>query len=387
MQGRRVKMAEGRRLLLQGNEAVVEGALAAGMRFFAGYPITPSTEIAERCALRLPQVGGRFIQMEDELASMAAVIGASVVGVKAMTATSGPGFSLMQENIGYAALAEIPCVIVDVQRAGPSTGMPTSPSQGDYMQARWGTHGDHPIIVISPSSAQEAYFETIRAFTLSERLRVPVILLMDETVGHLREGVELLDASEAAASDRLARDDAEQAEKPYTVLPGEYVPRLSPFGHGALYNITGLIHDDRGFPTSSKEAADRLCRRIMEKIAMNAGEIERYESRHMEDAQVCVVSFGGTARAVQAAVDAARGDGIRVGLFRPITVWPFPEAALGRICGRVRDIVVAELNGGQMKMEVERVAAGRCRVHHLGRVNGAILTPGEILAAIREVAG
>jgi 2-oxoglutarate ferredoxin oxidoreductase subunit alpha len=216
---------------------------------------------------------------------------------------------------------------------------------------------------------------------------VPVILLMDETVGHLREGVELLDASEAAASDRLARDDVEQAEKPYAVLPGEYAPRLSPFGHGAPYNITGLIHDDRGFPTSSKEAADRLCRRSMKKIAMNAGEIERCESRHMEDAQVCVVSFGGTARAVQAAVDAARGDGIRVGLFRPITVWPFPEAALGRICGRVRDIVVAELNGGQMKMEAERVAAGRCRVHHLGRVNGAILTPGEILAAIREVAG
>ena len=231
-----------RRVLLQGNEAVVEGALAAGMRFFAGYPITPSTEIAERCALRLPQEGGRFIQMEDELASLAAVIGASVVGVKAMTATSGPGFSLMQENIGYAALAEIPCMIVDVQRAGPSTGRPTSPSQGDYMQARWGTHGDHPVIAISPSSVQEAYHETIRAFNLSERLRVPVILLMDETVGHMREGVDLSNPVEVL--NRLTRDDPEQAKMPYDIVPGEFAPRMTPFGQGVCYNITGLLHDE-----------------------------------------------------------------------------------------------------------------------------------------------
>ena len=218
-------MSDRRRALLQGNEAVVEGALAAGMRFFAGYPITPSTEIAEGCAKLLPKYGGKFIQMEDELASIAAVIGASVTGVKAMTATSGPGFSLKQENIGYAALAEIPCVIVDVQRAGPSTGMPTSPSQGDYMQARWGTHGDHPVIVISPSSVQEAYLETIRAFNLSERLRVPVILLMEETVGHLREGVELLDAGDVEVFDRLTGDDAEPAGGPCDIAPGEYVSR------------------------------------------------------------------------------------------------------------------------------------------------------------------
>lgn len=380
-------MAERRRALLQGNEAVVEGALAAGMRFFAGYPITPSTEIAERCAVRLPQEGGRFIQMEDELASMAAVIGASVVGVKAMTATSGPGFSLMQENIGYAALAEIPCVIVDVQRAGPSTGMPTSPSQGDYMQARWGTHGDHPVIAISPSSVQEAYLETIRAFNLSERLRVPVILLMEETVGHLREGVELLDAGDVEALDRLTEDDPELAERPYATHPGECAPRLAHFGQGVFYNITGLIHDERGFPSSSPEVADRLCRRIMEKIARNAGQIERCEILHMDDAQVCVVSFGGTARSAQAAVDVARRDGIRVGLFRPVTVWPFPRTALDGICGRVSDIIVAELNDGQMMLEVERVAAGRCRVRHLGKVNGTMLEPGEILRAIQEVAG
>ena len=378
-------MAERRRALLQGNEAVVEGALAAGMRFFAGYPITPSTEIAEHCALRLPQEGGRFIQMEDELASLAAVIGASVVGVKAMTATSGPGFSLMQENIGYAALAEIPCVIVDVQRTGPSTGQPTSPSQGDYMQARWGTHGDHPIITISPSSVQEAYNETIRAFNLSERLGVPVILLMDEIVGHMREGVDLQNADELVVLDRLTEDDPVQAGIPYDVAPGEFAPRMTPFGQGVFYNITGLFHDGRGFPTSSPEMIDHQCTRIMKKIAGSA-EVERYEALQMEDAEVCVVSFGGTARSVWAAVDAARRDGDRVGGFRPLTVWPFPEAALDGICSYVRDIIVAELNYGQMKLEVERIAAGRCRVHHIGKVNGTIIRPGEIYRAIQEVA-
>ena len=379
-------MTERRRALLQGNEAVAEGALAAGMRFFAGYPITPSTEIAERCALRLPQEGGRFIQMEDELASLAAVIGASVAGVKAMTATSGPGFSLMQENIGYAALAEIPCVIVDVQRAGPSTGHPTSPSQGDYMQARWGTHGDHPIIAISPSSVQEAYHETIRAFNLSEQLRVPVILLMDEIVGHMREGVELLNADEVTVLDRLTEDDPAQAGIPYDVVSGEFAPRMTPFGQSVFYNITGLFHDGRGFPTSSPEIADRQCTRIMKKIAASTA-VERYEALHMEDAALCVVSFGGTARSARAAVNAARGDGYRVGSFRPVTVWPFPEAALDGICNQVHDIIVAELNYGQMKLEVERVAAGRCRVHHIGRVNGTIIRPDEIYRAIQEVAG
>ena len=378
-------MAERRRALLQGNEAVVEGALVAGMRFFAGYPITPSTEIAERCALRLPQLGGKFIQMEDELASMAAVIGASVMGVKAMTATSGPGFSLKQENIGYAALAEVPCVIVDVQRAGPSTGLPTSPSQGDYMQARWGTHGDHPVIAVSPSSVQEAYNETIRCFNLSERYRVPVILLMDEIVGHMREGVELLGPNEVEILDRLVKDDPEQASMPYDIYPGELVPRITPFGNGVFYNITGLIHDNWGFPTSSPVKANRQCTRIVKKITANAHSIERYETERLEDAKTCVVSFGGTARSVQAAVDEARANDYRVGSFRPVTVWPFPDEALSAICDQVDDIIVAELNHGQMKLEVERVAAGRCRVHHIGKVNGTILKPSEIYRMIREV--
>ena len=375
-----------RRALLQGNEAVVEGALSAGMRFFAGYPITPSTEIAEGCALKLPRVGGTFVQMEDELASMAAVIGASVAGVKSMTATSGPGFSLKQENIGYAALAEIPCVVVDVQRSGPSTGLPTSPSQGDYMQARWGTHGDHPAVAISPWSVQEAYLETIRCFNLSEKYRVPVILLMDEIVGHMREGIELLEPGEAEVFDRLTKSDPEQASLPYDIMPQERVPRITPFGEGVFYNITGLVHDNWGFPTNSPVKANRQCTRIMKKIEKNVSDIEKYETYKMEDAQVCVVSFGGTARSAMAAVEGARLEEYRVGLFRPVTVWPFPEAALSEICERVEHIVVAELNYGQMKLEVERIAAGRCQVHHIGKVNGTILKPREIYRAIQEVA-
>ena len=254
------------------------------------------------------------------------------------------------------------------------------------MQARWGTHGDHPIIAISPSSVQEAYHATIRAFNLSERLRVPVILLMDEIVGHMREGVELLNADEVTVLDRLTEDDPAQAGIPYDVAPGEFAPHMTPFGQSAFYNITGLFHDGRGFPTSSPEMAGRQCTRIMEKIAASTA-VERYEALHMEDAAVCVVSFGGTARSARAAVNAARGDGYRVGSFRPVTVWPFPEAALDGICNQVHDIIVAELNYGQMKLEVERVAAGRCRVHHIGRVNGTIIRPDEIYRAIQEVAG
>ncbi|NLF26601.1 MAG: 2-oxoacid:acceptor oxidoreductase subunit alpha [Clostridiales bacterium] len=379
-------MADRKRALLQGNEAVVEGAIAAGMRFFSGYPITPSTEIAERCALRLPQVGGKFIQMEDEIAGMAACIGASVAGVKAMTATSGPGFSLKQENIGYAALAEVPCVVVNVQRSGPSTGLPTSPSQGDYMQSRWGTHGDHPVIAISPSSVQETYFEAIRCFNLAEQYRVPVILLMDEIVGHMREGIELLDPDEVQVFNRLTKEDPEQASMPYDIVPGELVPRITPFGEGIFYNMTGLVHDNWGFPTNSPVKANRQCTRIMKKIEKNVDKIERYEVRRMEDAEVCVVSFGGTARSVEAAIDDARQEEYKVGSFRPVTVWPFPEKAIAEIASRVKHIVVAELNYGQMKLEVERAAAGRCAVSHIGKVNGTILKPSEIYRLIREVA-
>ncbi len=369
-------MSTRKRVLLQGNEAVVEGAIAAGMRLFAGYPITPSTEIAEQSALKLPLVDGHFIQMEDELASMAAVIGASAAGVKAMTATSGPGFSLKQENIGYACLAEIPCVIVNVQRSGPSTGLPTSPSQGDYMQARWGTHGDHPIIALSPSSVLECYTLAVRAFNLSEKYRTPVILLMDEIIGHLREGIEI--PSELEIVNRPVYDDEMCLKHPYHIPDGKWVPGMKPFGQGEFYNITGLIHDEEGFPTNSNATAQRLVRRLLDKINSNYDDIVKSEEYLTEDADTLVVCFGGTARAVKEAVDAARAKGRSVGMFRPITVWPFPDRELNRLAGKVKRILMVEHNDGQMLREVQRVSAGRCKVDFVGKINGTVILPDEI---------
>ncbi len=378
-------MAEKRFALLQGNEACVEGAIAAGMRFFSGYPITPSTEIAENSALRLPQVGGKFIQMEDELGGMAAAIGASVAGVKAMTATSGPGFSLKQENIGYASAAEIPCVIVNVQRSGPSTGLPTSPSQADVMQARWGTHGDHPIIAISPSGVQETYDLTVRAFNLAEKYRTPVILLMDEIVGHLREGVELRPAEEMEIINREVWDDPERARHPYRMDEGQLVPKMTPFGEGVGYNITGLSHDGEGFPTNSNEVTNAAMRRMLDKIEKNLGDIVTYEELMLDDAEVAVISFGGAARSVMGALDKAREMGIKAGMFRPITIWPFPEKQVRELAEKVRHIIVAELNDGQLTLEVERVVGGRCPVSHLGKIDGTVLKPDEILEKLKEV--
>lgn len=372
-------------ILMQGNEAVVEGAIAAGMRFYAGYPITPSTEIAERCALRLPQEGGKFLQMEDEISSMAAVLGASAAGVKAMTATSGPGFSLKQENIGYGAMAEIPCVIVDVQRAGPSTGLPTSPSQGDYMQARWGTHGDHPVIALSPSSVAEAYTLVIRAFNLSEKYRTPVIFLMDEIVGHMREGVKLPKTSEIRINKRKASFHDGANKQAYYVPEGEFVPAMKPFGKGERYHITGLVHDDSGFPTNNHEIAGKLCRRLMEKIEKNRDDIVRVEEYEMEDAQIAVVCFGGTARAVMEAVIRLREQGIRAGMFRPVTVWPFPDRELEAHLGHLKHILMVEHNYGQMLLETERCVKGRVPVSFLGQVNGTVITPSEIEQRIQEM--
>ncbi len=365
-------------VLMQGNEACVEGAIAAGMRFFAGYPITPSTEIAERCALRLPQVGGKFIQMEDELASMAAVLGASVTGVKAMTATSGPGFSLKQENLGYGCLAEIPCVIVDVQRSGPSTGLPTSPAQGDYMQARWGTHGDHPVIALSPSSVQETYSLIIHAFNLSEKYRTPVIFLMDEIVGHMREGIVTPNLNDLIINKRHIsyRDGANK--QCYAVAEGEYVPAMKPFGQGERYNITGLAHDESGFPTNNHEVAGKLYKRLMEKIDHNLDDIVRVHEDGMDDADTAVICFGGTTRAVMDAILQARGRGMKVGLFRPITVWPFPEANLKARLSGLKRLLVVEHNYGQMLLEVQRVVADRIPVQFLGRIDGTSISPEDI---------
>ncbi len=374
----------GKTVLMQGNEACVEGALAAGMRLYAGYPITPSTEIAEISAVRLPMVGGTFIQMEDEISSMACVIGASVAGTKAMTATSGPGFSLKQENIGYASLAEIPCVIVDVQRAGPSTGLPTSPSQADYMQARWGTHGDHPIIIVSPSSVKETYDLAIRCFNLAEKYRTPVIFLMDEMIGHLREGIEIPDPEEIEIVNRAIPPQPVSHKLPYYVPEGTYVPRMMPFGCGQKYNITGLIHDDTGFPTNSSEEAEKLMRRLLSKIPANAADIVDYEEQLTGDADTVIVCFGGTARSAMSAVEEARARGIKAGMFRPITLYPYPEEQLRELSKRVKRLIVVEHNNGQMLLDVQRIAGANCSVDFIGRINGTVIPPDEILAKIEE---
>ena len=370
--------------LMQGNEACVEGALYAGCRFYAGYPITPSTEIAEGCAVRMPQVGGHFIQMEDEIASCAAAIGASAAGVKSMTATSGPGFSLKQENLGYACLTEIPFVLVDVQRAGPSTGLPTSPSQGDVMQAKWGTHGDHPIIAIAPSTVEECFKLCVRSFNLAEKYRTPVIFLMDEIVGHLREGIEIPEKGELEVIDRAMPADPSHAKKPYATKEGETVPVMAPFGAGERYNITGLIHADDGFPTNSTDIADSQVRRLLAKIDDNLDDILSWEEKDLDDADVCVVCFGGTARSVQSALEALRAEGVKAGMFRPITVWPFPAEKMREIAGKVKKIIVAEHNDGQMLLEVQRVTGLYDKIGFVGKVNGTVITPDEIVKAVKE---
>ena len=368
--------------LLQGNEACVEGAIAAGMRFYSGYRITPSTEIAERSAVRLPQVGGKFVQMEDEIGGIAAALGASVSGVKSMTATSGPGFSLKQENIGYATIAEIPIVIVDVQRSGPSTGLPTSPSQGDVMQAKWGTHGDHPVIAICPSSVQDTYNQTVRAFNLSERFRTPVILLMDEIVGHMREGCELIPTEELEIHNRNTNMINSM---PYACGEGQYVPHMTSFGEGNLYNITGLFHDEAGFPTNDNNIAGEETSRIMEKIKVyKYSGILDYEEQEMDDAEIGIVCYGGTTRAVQGAVDKARKMGHKVGMFRPITLWPFPEYELIERAKQLRRLIVVEHNYGQVLLTVQGIIKGNTRVEFIGKVNGTTITPDEIIRKIEE---
>lgn len=370
---------------MQGNEACVEGAIAAGLKFYAGYPITPSTEIAEGCARRLPQVGGHFVQMEDELASMAAVIGASTTGAKSMTATSGPGFSLKQENLGYACLAEIPCVIVDVQRCGPSTGLPTAPSQGDYQQARWGTHGDHPVIAISPASVYECYTLAIRAFNLSEKYRTPVIFLMDEIIGHMREGIDIPEADEIEIINRREAGNYGAYKFAYRVPEGKVSLGLKPFGEGSRYNMTGLMHDYAGFPDNSAENAHELMTRIMEKISHNLDDIVQVEEYMMDDAEYAVVCFGGTTRAAIDAVNEARSEGLKVGMWRPITVWPFPEKELSEIAPKLKGILMAEHNYGQMLLEVERVVKGQVPVEFIGKIDGTVIRPSEIKDKLIEM--
>ncbi|MBA1337101.1 MAG: 2-oxoglutarate/2-oxoacid ferredoxin oxidoreductase, alpha subunit [Firmicutes bacterium] len=371
--------------LMQGNEACVEGAIAAGMRFFAGYPITPSTEIAEGSSEKLPQVGGKFVQMEDEIGSIAAVIGASLTGLKSMTATSGPGMSLKLENIGYAAIAEIPCVIVNVQRGGPSTGLPTSPAQGDIMQARWGTHGDHPTIALYPSSVSEIYQITIEAFNMAEKYRMPVILLMDEVIGHMRERIELPERSALQIIDRKKPSVGPEQYLPYQADADGGVPEMASFGDGYRFHVTGLVHDETGFPSNSSEVTARLINRLMKKIENNLDDILRYEEENTGDADTLLLAYGCTARSAKSAMDAAREEGMKVGLFRPITIWPFPEQKVRELAQRVKRIIVPEMNLGQYILEVQRVAGGSCTVEGVNRADGEIITPEDILDKIKGV--
>ena len=377
-------MAETNARLMQGNEAVAEGAIAAGVTFFAGYPITPSTEIAEQMAKLLPQIGGTFLQMEDEIGAMGAILGASLAGAKVMDATSGPGFSLKQELIGYAACAEIPCVVVNVQRVGPSTGQPTAPSQGDVMQARWGTHGDHPIIALSPWSVRESFDMAVMSVNYAERFRSPVILLTDEIVGHLRENVVLPTADELDIYPRrLPKKTRAEGYQPFAV--GEdLVPDVARFGDGYRIHVTGLLHDETGFPSGSPTVTEQLIHRLHEKINRVGEEIIHTEEYFMEDAEFAVVSYGGTARTAYEAVREARAEGIRVGFLRLKTIWPFADAAIGRLADRVKSILVAELNYGQLVGEVTRAAHGT-PVRPCLKYNMLDFTPQEIAAAIRQM--
>ncbi|MGD8804288.1 MAG: 2-oxoacid:acceptor oxidoreductase subunit alpha [Chloroflexota bacterium] len=370
---------------MHGDHACAEGALAAGCRFFGGYPITPSTEIAERLAARLPEVGGTFIQMEDELGSIAAIIGASAAGARAMTATSGPGLSLMLENLGLAVMMEVPCVLVDVQRGAPSTGLPTMAGQADIMQARWGSHGDYQVIAYCPWSPQEMFDLTVLSFNMADRYRVPVLLMADEVVGHMVERVVIPPAEEIARRPRKrpaqppnGRFEAYRADDP------DLVPPMAHAGEGYRVHFTGLTHDEMGYPAMSADVHHRLVTRLRQKIRANAAEIVRFENYHVDDADVIVVAFGCTARSARKAIRQARSQGIAAGLFRPISLWPFPKDELRRIAKGSAAVIVAEMNLGQIALEVERLLHRPVTgIFHAG---GSMIAPEPILQTIKEVA-
>lgn len=364
--------------LMQGNEACAAGALAAGVRFFGGYPITPSTEIAEYMAANLPKVGGTFIQMEDEIASMGVILGASLAGKKVLTATSGPGFSLKQELIGYATIAEIPSVIVNVQRVGPSTGQPTSPSQGDVMQARWGTHGDHPVLALSPWTVREAFDAAVMAVNYAERFRTPVILLMDEIVGHLRERIELPEASELNIYPRRTpKKTRAEGYEPFTP-DDDLVPNVADFGTGYHIHVTGLIHDETGFPVGNPQVTKDSISRLHEKLKRAGEEIIHTEEFFTDDAEYAVVAYGGTARTAFEAVRNAREKGQKVGLVRLLTIWPFADKKINELSKKVKGILVPELNYGQLVYEVERAAKGNCPVKLAAKYNMHVFSPQDI---------
>jgi 2-oxoglutarate ferredoxin oxidoreductase subunit alpha len=366
-----------------GDIACAEGAIAAGCRFFGGYPITPATEVAERIALRFRDVGGTFIQMEDELASMNAIIGASWGGAKSMTSTSGPGFSLMMENLGLGIMMETPCVVVNVQRGGPSTGLPTLVGQADVMQAKWGSHGDYEIIALAPSSPQEFFDLTIRAFNLAEKYRTPVIVLADEVVGHMSEKVIVPPPGEIEIIDRARPTVPPEEYRPYRFDGGSVWP-MAIAGDGYRFHVTGLTHDERGYPAMNAEAQARLMEHLIAKIRDNVDDIIDIEEDHLRGAEVVVVSYGISARVAMGAVQKARKAGIRVGMIKMRTVWPFPEERIRRLSGRIRAFVVPEINMGQVALEVERCAGGRAKTIPVCHAGGHVHDPDLILKAIKR---
>jgi 2-oxoglutarate ferredoxin oxidoreductase subunit alpha len=370
--------------LLQGNEACAQGALYAGCTFFGGYPITPSTEVAEVLSVELPKIGGKFIQMEDEIGAMASVIGASLTGAKVLTATSGPGVSLKQELIGYACIAEVPCVIINVMRGGPSTGMPTGPGQSDVQQAKWGTHGDHAAIALVPASCQEIFSETVRAFNLAEKYRMPVQVLYDEIVGHMRERIEFPEPGDLEVIDRQGPTVPPEQYKPFDPSFGD-VPPLAAFGSGYRFHVTGLNKAADGFPTTKANLVDDEQRRQIRKVDAAQPEIESNEEYLTEDAEVVIFAYGSTSRSARYAVNELRKEGIKAGLFRPITLWPFPEKRVAELGKQAKAIVVPEMNLGQMVLEVERVTKGSCTIGFIGRVDGEPINPGQIMDKVKEV--
>ncbi len=369
--------------LMQGNEACLEGALYAGCRFYAGYPITPSTEIAEQLSARLPLVDGKFIQMEDELASIAAVVGASLSGLKSLTATSGPGFSLKQEVIGYACMTEIPIVVINVMRGGPSTGYPTGPSQSDIMQAKWGTHGDHPVITLTPSYVQEIFYETVRAFNLAEKYRTPVFVFYDEILGHMREPIIIPEPGEYEVIDREKPSCPPEEYAPYD--PKFEIPPLASFGEGYRFHVTGLNHKADGFPTNDSEEIDAGNRKIMAKIENNKVDIWKNDLLHTEDAEILVLAYGSTARSASFSVRKAREKGIKAGLIRPLTIWPFPDEPLQEAARNAKAVIVPEMNLGQISEEIKKFLPGMT-IDAIHRVDGEPITPAEITELIEKYA-
>jgi len=369
---------------LQGNEAAAHGALYAGCDFFAGYPITPSTEVSEVLSAELPKTGGKFLQMEDEIAAMAAILGASLAGAKVLTSTSGPGLSLKQELIGYGCIAEIPCVVYNVMRGGPSTGMPTGPSQSDVMCAKWGTHGDHPAICLVPASVQETYEEVIRAFNLAEKYRTPVMVMPDEIVAHMRERIVFPDAGEIEVTPRKTPTVPPEQYKPYDTSFGD-VPPLAAFGSGYKFHVTGLNKMQDGFPTTKADVVQAEEERQIRKVDANIDDIVTFEEYLLEDADVVVVAYGSTSRSARYAVNVAREQGIKAGMFRIKTFWPFPDKQIKALAAKVKGIVIPEMNLGMCSLELERCAQGKVPVLGIFRVDGEPINPDQILEKIKEV--